>query len=44
MPAEGEDPVPVLAARLRPGDLVLGCSSGNFDDFHRRLLAMLEPD
>lgn len=44
MPAEGEDPVPVLAARLRPGDLVLGCSSGNFDDFHQRLLAMLEHD
>ncbi len=42
MPAEGEDPVSVLVARLRSGDLVVGCSSGSFDNFHRRLLAMLE--
>ncbi len=42
MPAEGEDPVAALAKRLGPGDLVLGCSSGSFDDFHRRLLTILE--
>jgi UDP-N-acetylmuramate: L-alanyl-gamma-D-glutamyl-meso-diaminopimelate ligase len=42
MPAEGEDAVAALAIRLKPGDLVLGCSSGSFDDFHRRLLTALE--
>lgn len=41
LPAEGEDPAAALVPRLRPGDLVLGCSSGDFGGFHRRLLAVL---
>ena len=38
---DGEDAVAVLAPRLAPGDVVLGCSSGDFSGFHRRLLAVL---
>ncbi len=40
-PAAGEDPVAALRPRLRPGDVVIGCSSGDFGGFHRRLLAEL---
>jgi UDP-N-acetylmuramate-alanine ligase len=38
MPDSGEDPVARLLPELARGDVVLGCSSGSFDDFHRRLL------
>ena len=41
MPDEGEDPVETLAPFLRSGDIVVGCSSGNFGAFHRRLLERL---
>jgi len=41
MPEEGEDPATLIAPKLGPGDVVVGCSSGNFADFHRRLLAQL---
>jgi UDP-N-acetylmuramate: L-alanyl-gamma-D-glutamyl-meso-diaminopimelate ligase len=41
MPADGEDPAERLAPKLEEGDLVLGCSSGSFDGFHRRLLELL---
>ncbi len=41
MPGQEEDPVAVLTPLLRPGDVVIGCSSGNFGGFHRRLLAAL---
>ncbi len=37
-----DDPVAALAPRLAAGDVVLGCSSGSFNDFHRRLLEALE--
>jgi len=41
MPAHDEDPVDGVLTALRTGDVVLGCSSGDFGDFHRRLLARL---
>jgi UDP-N-acetylmuramate: L-alanyl-gamma-D-glutamyl-meso-diaminopimelate ligase len=41
MPLEDEDPVQRLVGELVAGDVVLGCSSGSFDDFHRRLLDAL---
>jgi len=41
MPEAGENAVEALLPLLAAGDLVLGCSSGSFDDFHRRLLARL---
>jgi len=41
MPEEEEDTVASLSPRLEEGDVVLGCSSGSFDGFHRRLLAVL---
>ena len=40
-PAPGEDAVAVLTPQLSAGDLVVGCSSGDFGGFHRRLLAQL---
>jgi UDP-N-acetylmuramate: L-alanyl-gamma-D-glutamyl-meso-diaminopimelate ligase len=36
-----DDPVAALAPQLAAGDVVLGCSSGSFGDFHRRLLEVL---
>jgi UDP-N-acetylmuramate: L-alanyl-gamma-D-glutamyl-meso-diaminopimelate ligase len=41
MPNPGDDPVGALLPHLRSGDVVIGCSSGSFDDFHRRLLDAL---
>jgi len=41
MPDADDDPVGVLAPELEPGDVVVGCSSGSFDDFHHRLLETL---
>ncbi len=42
MPPEGEDLVEALMPALRPGDVVIGCSSGDFGAFHRRLLKRLD--
>ena len=39
-----DDPVSALAPQLAAGDVVLGCSSGSFDAFHRRLLDALQGD
>lgn len=36
-----DDPVAAAAAVVVSGDVMLGCSSGNFGDLHRRLLAAL---
>jgi UDP-N-acetylmuramate: L-alanyl-gamma-D-glutamyl-meso-diaminopimelate ligase len=36
-----DDPVAALAPQLAADDVVLGCSSGSFSDFHRRLLDAL---
>jgi UDP-N-acetylmuramate: L-alanyl-gamma-D-glutamyl-meso-diaminopimelate ligase len=41
MPAAGDDLVDALHPLLAASDVVLGCSSGSFDDFHRRLLERL---
>jgi len=41
MPAPEEDPVERVVDLVRPGDVVVGCSSGDFGGFHRRLLAAL---
>ena len=42
IPGPDDDPVEVLLPHLRPGDVVVGCSSGSFDAFHTRLLEALE--
>jgi len=42
MPDAGEDPVVQLRRVLVPGDVVVGCSSGDFAGFHRQLIAALE--
>ena len=42
MPGPDDDPVEALLPHLRPGDVVVGCSSGSFDGFHARLLEALE--
>lgn len=39
--APGADPVEVLLSLVEAGDVVLGCSSGDFAGLHRRLLAAL---
>ena len=41
MPSDSEDPVDALVPFLKPGDVVIGCSSGDFGAFHRRLLERL---
>ncbi len=41
LPGTGEDPVSLLLPHLRRGDVVIGCSSGDFEGFHRRLLDAL---
>ncbi len=41
MPSQGEDVVEALIPFLKPGDVVIGCSSGDFGAFHRRLLERL---
>ncbi len=41
MPADGEDAAEALHGELEPGDVVLGCSSGHFNDFHHRLVELL---
>jgi len=41
LPQPSDDPVAVLLPELEPGDVMVGCSSGSFDDLHRRLLTAL---
>ena len=41
MPGPDADPVEVLMPHLKSGDVVLGCSSGDFGAFHTRLLEAL---
>ena len=41
MPGPDDDPVEVLLPHLQSGDVVLGCSSGDFGAFHTRLLEAL---
>jgi UDP-N-acetylmuramate: L-alanyl-gamma-D-glutamyl-meso-diaminopimelate ligase len=42
MPANGDDPVARLLPSLHRGDVVVGCSSGDFGGFHRRLVEALK--
>jgi UDP-N-acetylmuramate: L-alanyl-gamma-D-glutamyl-meso-diaminopimelate ligase len=42
MPLAGEIVVERLREVLEPGDVVIGCSSGNFDGLHRKLIESLE--
>jgi UDP-N-acetylmuramate: L-alanyl-gamma-D-glutamyl-meso-diaminopimelate ligase len=42
MPEVGEDPVQHLEKMIVPGDVVIGCSSGDFAGFHRRLIEALD--
>jgi len=42
MPGSDDDPVEVLMPHLQSGDVVLGCSSGDFGAFHQRLLEGLK--
>ena len=41
MPESDADPVEILMPHLKSGDVVLGCSSGDFGAFHTRLLEAL---
>ncbi len=41
MPADDEDPVTMLAEVVAEGDVVVGCSSGDFGGFHNKLLTVL---
>lgn len=41
MPAADDDPLPHLVPELTAGDVVVVCSSGNFQDLQRRLLARI---
>ena len=41
IPGEDDDAVSALLGTLRRGDVVVGCSSGSFSNFHRRLLRAL---
>jgi UDP-N-acetylmuramate: L-alanyl-gamma-D-glutamyl-meso-diaminopimelate ligase len=42
MPDDDDDPVERLFEVLRPGDVVIGCSSGAFDALHRKLIGALQ--
>ena len=42
MPGDNEDPVERLLEVIKPGDVVVGCSSGAFDALHRRLIEALK--
>ena len=41
MPADDEDPVAILAEVVVEGDVVVGCSSGDFGGFHNKLITVL---
>jgi UDP-N-acetylmuramate: L-alanyl-gamma-D-glutamyl-meso-diaminopimelate ligase len=40
LPAEDGDPAELLVAELRRGDVVVGCSSGDFGGFHQRVIEL----
>jgi UDP-N-acetylmuramate: L-alanyl-gamma-D-glutamyl-meso-diaminopimelate ligase len=42
MPARGDDPVVALLSAVTRGDVVVGCSSGDFGGLHRRLVDALQ--
>jgi UDP-N-acetylmuramate: L-alanyl-gamma-D-glutamyl-meso-diaminopimelate ligase len=42
MPGNDEDPVERLLDVLKPGDVVVGCSSGAFDAMHKKLIEALQ--
>ena len=42
MPASEDDPVESLLPSLHHGDVVVGCSSGDFGGFHRKLVDALQ--
>ena len=42
MPGDNEDPVERLLEVIKPGDVVIGCSSGAFDAMHKRLIEALK--
>ena len=42
MPGDDEDPVESLLDVLKPGDVVVGCSSGAFDAMHKKLIEALQ--
>ncbi len=44
MPEAEDDPALILLDHLLPGDVVVGCSSGDFRGFHHRLLESLRGD
>jgi UDP-N-acetylmuramate: L-alanyl-gamma-D-glutamyl-meso-diaminopimelate ligase len=41
MPERGDDPATALLAAVHRGDVVVGCSSGDFGGFHRKLVDAL---
>jgi len=41
MPTDDEDPVTAVAGIVTRGDVVVGCSSGDFGGFHKRLISVL---
>jgi UDP-N-acetylmuramate: L-alanyl-gamma-D-glutamyl-meso-diaminopimelate ligase len=41
MPGDDDDPVESLLEALKPGDVVVGCSSGAFDAIHEKLIEAL---
>ncbi len=42
MPDDADDALAALLAVLRPGDVMVGCSSGAFDGIHKKLVEALE--
>ncbi len=42
MPGDDEDPVESLLEVLKPGDVVVGCSSGAFGAMHKKLIEALQ--
>jgi len=42
MPGDDEDPVESLLDVLKPGDVVVGCSSGAFNAMHKKLIEALQ--
>ena len=42
MPGDGEETVERLLEILKPGDVVVGCSSGAFDGMHKKMIEALQ--
>ena len=42
MPGDGEETVERLLEILKPGDVVVGCSSGAFDGMHKKMLEAVQ--